>query len=106
VASAVTGGGGAKQQPKVAAGSRPWLGVDVASSPYGGVLVVRVLPRSPAQAAGIKPGDVITQIDTEPIVAPAILTAAISGLQPGDRVDVQLERGRGTKIVQVTLGSP
>jgi S1-C subfamily serine protease len=104
VTSAVAGGGGAKHQPELAAGSRPWLGVDVANS-VGGVLVVRVFPGSPAQKAGIKPGDVITQIDTQPIAAPAILTATISGLQPGDQVDVQLERGRATKTVDVTLGS-
>jgi PDZ domain len=105
VTSAIAGGGGKKHPPAVASGSRPWLGIDGSSWPGGGVLVDRVHPGSPAQAAGIKPGDVITQIDTEPIAEPAILTAAISGLQPGDRVDIELQRGRAAKTVTVTLGS-
>ena len=68
-------------------------------------MVANVAPKSPAEAAGIKPGDVITQIDTEPIVAPAIATAAIDGLQPGDQVDIQLQRGSGTYTAHVTLAN-
>src|SRR5262249_55580275 len=37
-----------------------WLGIEMVSSPSGGVMVARVEPKSPAQKAGIKPGDVIT----------------------------------------------
>src|ERR1700733_14365698 len=51
VTSAVGGSGG--QPPAAAAGSRAWLGIDVTTSPYGGVMVVDVFPGSPAQAAGM-----------------------------------------------------
>lgn len=101
VASTLAGSSGANRGA-TAAGQHAWLGVEMAGSPKG-ALVVRVIPGSPAQAAGIKPGDVITQIDTEPIAAPAIASAAVAGLQPGDQVDIQLQRGRSTYTAQVTL---
>lgn len=98
-------GGRDSHNPTAAAGSTAWLGVDMASSPVGGVMVVSVAPHSPAQAAGIKPGDVITQIDTEPIAAPSIASAAIAGMQPGDQVDIQLQRGAAAYTAQVTLAA-
>ena len=85
-------------------GARAWLGIDMASTPLGGVLVAGVAPRSPAQAAGIRPGDVITQIDTQPMAAPSIVEAAIAGMQPGDHVEIQLQRGTSTVTVEATLG--
>ncbi|MBV9944033.1 MAG: PDZ domain-containing protein [Solirubrobacterales bacterium] len=92
--------------PAATTGSAAWLGVDMASSPLGGVTVVGVAPHSPAQAAGIKPGDVITQIDTEPIAAPSIVEAAISGLRPGDQVEIELQRGSTTYTTRATLATP
>lgn len=98
-----TGGNNSHHQ---AAGNGPqnaWLGIEMVSSPSGGVMVARVDPKSPAQKAGIKPGDVITQIDTEPIVTPAIAAAAISGLEPGDHADIQVQRGASSYTAHVTL---
>jgi predicted metalloprotease with PDZ domain len=100
VSSTLSGSGG---QQAAAAGSQPWLGVQVANSSAIGVIVVRVTPGSPAAPAGLKTGDVITQLDTEPIVAPAILTAAINGMQPGDPVTIQFQRGATTYTVHLTL---
>jgi membrane-associated protease RseP (regulator of RpoE activity) len=105
VASAFTGGTSSRHLAAASGPETPWLGVEMATSPTGGVMVAKVAPKSPAEAAGIKPGDVITQIDTEPIVAPAIATAAIDGLQPGDQVDIQLQRGAGTYTAHVTLAN-
>jgi S1-C subfamily serine protease len=104
-------GGTSSERPAAVSGSQPWLGVDVAGAPYGGALVVSVRPGGPAAAAGIEPGDVITQIDTQPIPAPSTFDSAIAGMQPGDRVQIQLQRGRGAYTTDVTLvgrpaGSP
>lgn len=96
--------GGPNRQPAAAGnGARAWLGIDMASTPLGGVLVASVAPKSPAQAAGIHPGDVITQIDTQPMAAPSIVEAAIAGMQPGDHVEIQLQRGTSTLTVEATL---
>lgn len=91
--------------PAAISGSEAWLGVDLANAPIRGALVASVIPGSPAAAAGIEPGDVITQLDTQPIVTPAILTSAIAGLQPGDTVDIQLQRGQSQHTAHLALGS-
>jgi S1-C subfamily serine protease len=75
----------------------------MASSSAGGAMVVAVVPGSPAAAAGIHPGDVITGLDTEPIATPAIFVSAISGLRPGDTVDIQLQRGASQYTAHVVL---
>jgi S1-C subfamily serine protease len=106
VSDAFKGGTKSHQQASLSSPQNAWLGVEMVSSPSGGVMVARVAPKSPAEAAGIKPGDVITQIDTEPIVTPAIAAAAIDGLQAGDHVDIQLQRGASTYTAHVTLASP
>jgi S1-C subfamily serine protease len=92
-------------QPVAATGGQAWLGVKLAGAGVRGALVSSVVPGSPAAAAGIRPGDLITQLDTEPIVAPAVFVSAISGLQPGDKVDIQLQRGSSHYTAQVVLAS-
>ena len=106
VTNAVTGGTNSHHQANANGPQNAWLGIEMVSSPSGGVMVARVDPKSPAQAAGIKPGDVITQIDTQPIVTPAIAAAAISGLEPGDHADIQVQRGAGSYTAHVTLARP
>jgi PDZ domain len=95
------------KRPPVVAGNRgeAWLGVELANAPVRGALVSSVVPGSPAAAAGIRPGDLITQLDTEPIVAPAVFVSALSGLQPGDRVDIQVQRGFSQFAAHVKLAS-
>jgi S1-C subfamily serine protease len=105
VTSAVGGGSGGKT-PAVASGSGAWLGIDVASSPQGGVMVVDVFPGSPAQAAGMEPGDVITQIDGHQILTTRDVRSAIAGKHPGDQVQLQFQ-GSGTSYTsKVALASP
>ena len=95
------------RQPQPVAGNpgQAWLGIQLANAPVRGALISVVERGSPAAAAGIRPGDLITQLDTEPIVAPAIFVSAISGLQPGDKVDLQLQRGASQYTAQVVLAS-
>lgn len=91
--------------PVAQAGTEPWLGVELATAPIRGALVAKVVPGSPAAAAGIKPGDVITQLDTQPIEASATFASAISGMQPGETVEIQLQRGASQYTVHVALAS-
>lgn len=44
------------------AGRRPWLGL-ISTEQWGRVQVVRVVPDSPAQAAGLQPGDLVLAVD-------------------------------------------
>jgi S1-C subfamily serine protease len=106
-AYAVISDSSSTKRPEPVAGSRgqAWLGVEFANAPVRGALVSAVVPGSPAAAAGIRPGDLITQLDTEPIVAPAVLVSALSGMRPGDRVDIQVQRGFSQYTAHVKLGS-
>jgi S1-C subfamily serine protease len=97
------GGGPAGNPPAAVNGSQPWIGIKVAGNSYGGALVVSVTPGSPAAAAGIKPGDVITQIDTQPIPGASTFVSSIAGMQPGEQVEIQVQRGKSTYTTDVTL---
>ena len=105
VTSAVVGGSGG-QTPAVASGSGAWLGIDVASSPQGGVMAVDVFPGSPAQAAGMEPGDLITRIDGHQILTPRDVRAAIAGKHPGDQVQLQFQGSGTSYTAKVPLASP
>ena len=72
----------------------------------GGVLVVNVDPGSPADMAGIVPGDVLVNIDSKAVREPQDVSEAESGLEPGRTVSVVLARdgGRSIKIVNLTTG--
>lgn len=84
-------GGSSGTTTAVASGSRAWLGIDVATSQLGGVMVVDVFPGSPAQAAGMEPGDVITRLNGKQIVTPSEVTSAIAAMRPGQRIEIQFE---------------
>lgn len=46
---------------------RPWLGVEVDTDSLGHHTVVKVIDGSPAQKAGIRPGDVLEKMNGKPI---------------------------------------
>jgi hypothetical protein len=83
--------GSSATTPAAAVGSRAWLGINLATSAQGGVMVVDVFPGSPAQAAGMEPGDVITRLNGKPVFAPSDVTSAIAALHPGQRVKIQYQ---------------
>jgi S1-C subfamily serine protease len=59
----------------------------------------------PAEAAGIRVGDVIVSLGQEPVESSEELGRAILARQPGDRVDVGVVRPDGTRAtLRVTLG--
>ena len=68
-----------------------------------GALVVSVSPGSPAEAAGLRRGDVITQIGSERVSSPDELSSAVRKHKPGDRVEVRWERGTEQRSATVTL---
>lgn len=68
-----------------------------------GVVVQSVVEDSPAENAGIEPGDVIVGLDDEEIVAPRDLWNRIGLAVIGDEVEVVLIRNGRRKTVSVTL---
>lgn len=59
-----------------------------------GVVVMEVLPNSPAEQAGLREGDVITKVDDESITNPQDLREAIQKAGPGHDVKLDVMRGR------------
>lgn len=81
---------------------RAWLGIQPANW-QGGVLVASVVPGSPAQLAGLRPGDVITQVQNRPAVVPLDVSAAVDALVPGDTLELQYKRGGTTQTADIKL---
>ena len=76
------------------------LGLDEAM----GALVSTVNEASPAQAAGLEPGDVIVSFDGKSIEKMRDLPRIVAETEIGATVDVELIRNGSRTTVQVTLG--
>ena len=73
--------------------------IELLGAPVGGVL-----PDSPAAAAGLKPGDIITHLEATPVEGWSGLVRCITGRKPGDKVKVTVRRKEATQEFEVTLG--
>jgi putative serine protease PepD len=84
---------------------RAFLGVQTATGVSGGAVVVAVEQGSPAQQAGIEPGDQITAVAGKRVGSAADLAAALAGLAPHQKVSVTIVTPNGSRrTVHVTLG--
>jgi serine protease Do len=71
-----------------------------------GVLVEDFNPHSPAEAAGLRAGDLIVAIDGQPIDYVAQVQERVAFKHPGDRVAVEVARKDGKRaVVNVTLAA-
>ncbi|MBO3841306.1 MAG: trypsin-like peptidase domain-containing protein [Candidatus Brockarchaeota archaeon] len=93
---------------------KPWLGVksiDVnkqIANYYSlgvdyGALVVEVSPRSPAERAGLRPGDVVTMIDGKPVKSSASLVRELRRKSVGQRIELLIYRGYSRYVASPVL---
>jgi len=66
-----------------------------------GVLVMRVMPNTPAEKAGIRKGDAIVQVDGEAVTTAEQLQNLVENSQIGQSLKLKLRRGSLTKDVTV-----
>jgi serine protease Do len=96
---------------------RGWLGVsmqkldpELASAlsikENKGVLIGGVEPDGPAAKAGVQPGDVVTAVDSRPILMPRDLAEAVAAVKPGSTITLHLLRDGRPVEAKVTLGQP
>ena len=69
-----------------------------------GVIIDSVTSDSPAERAGLKPFDVIREVDGDPIEDNDELIAKISSYMPGEKVELEVFRKGRTLRLKATLG--
>jgi S1-C subfamily serine protease len=85
-------------------GKQARLGVNPDVVP-GGVFVDEILPGTSAYKAGMQNGDVITSIDSKPIVDVSALVNAIRERSPGDKIAIEFKRRGVAMSTEAVLDS-
>ena len=89
---------------RVLALQRTWLGlITVDLKQPDGIPVLRVVAGSPAESAGIQPGEVVYSADGKPITRTAELLDVVAGKKTGERLTLHLRGAAGSRAVEVTL---
>src|SRR6185503_2745647 len=68
-----------------------------------GALVGDVVPKSPADKAGIKTGDVVIELNGKPVTDSRHLKLAVARAKPGETVHVKVLRDGSNKALDVTV---
>jgi serine protease DegQ len=95
--------------------TRGWIGVEAQEiSPelaesFGlpdteGALIAGVMRSSPADAAGIRPGDVLLAVAGKAVRDPQVMLDLIAALKPDDRIPFRLRRDRNIIELEVKIG--
>jgi hypothetical protein len=87
------------------AGPSVYLGIVLDEPMEGdkGVPILSVLPGSPADAAGVKPGDVLLALNGKPIDKLKDLLDALGAASPGDKVKLTIRRDGKSVEAEATL---
>jgi len=93
--------------PLLESGPKPgFLGVSGSDAPGGGARVLRVVENTAASGAGIRAGDVIVEVNGEPIADYPALVARIRDAGQGSELQIKLRR-EGVEFLQgVRLSTP
>jgi putative serine protease PepD len=82
-----------------------FLGVVLDDTSENGAHVAQVRGGGPAAEAGLRAGDVITQVNGEQVDSSDELRAAINAHKPGDKVSITYTRNGQSHTAEVTLAS-
>jgi S1-C subfamily serine protease len=69
-----------------------------------GAIVLEVAPGTPAEDAGIRPGDVILEVDGLRVEGPRDVREGVQRNEPGDEIEIVLQRGSERIELRVKLG--
>jgi serine protease DegQ len=95
--------------------TRGWIGVEAQeitlelAESFGlpdidGALIAGVQRGSPAESAGIKPGDILLTVDGKSVKDPQVMLDLIAGQKPGEAVPFKLRRDKIMLDTQVRIG--
>lgn len=98
---------GLSDSPPPAAAGTGYLGavLDDAPAPKKGVVVQSVRPGGPADQGGLRPGDVIVQLESKPVNDLTDVDWVLDRAAPGQTLQMIVERKGQTTLLKVTLGS-
>jgi len=82
-----------------------WVGVELDHDQHGHCVVASVDEGSPAEQAGVRPGDVIVAIDDEPIEGTYDYGLSVLKHSPGDTITLTLDRDGVQKKLALTLAA-
>ena len=85
-------------------GPRPFLGVGLERGRDGGARIDSIVEDSAAERAGLREGDVIVGYDGQTIESPWDLTRAVLKSEPGERVEIEIERDGARETVSAEIG--
>ena len=97
-------GESAAPSPVAVRAGKPYLGLSVQQT-ITGVVVERVVPDSPAAAAGVQAGEVVTRAGEQPIRSLADLDRVLDPLAAGGKLALELRSLAGVRSVLVELGT-
>jgi S1-C subfamily serine protease len=81
-----------------------YVGVFLNGGSTGGAQVSSVQSGSPADTAGLQPGDVVTSINGKPITSTQDFIETVDTYAPGTTITVTVKRGTGIQDVHLKLG--
>ncbi len=81
------------------------LGVTMSDNTRGGVLVMGVMPGSPAAAIGLRSGDRILTVGGKPVATYLDVVRLIGAYKPNALVELKIDRGGWTRTIPVVLGN-
>ena len=95
--------------------TRGWIGVEAQeitpelAESFGlpdseGALIAGLMRNSPADIAGIRPGDVLLAVNSKPVKDPQVMLDLIAALKPDERANFRLRRDQNIVEVQVKIG--
>lgn len=82
---------------------RGWLGLEAAQV-EAMVVITRIYPGSPAERAGVLPGDILLAIDGKPIRSGKEGLFEVASLQPGTTIQIELKRDNQTLLLSTIVG--
>ncbi len=83
--------------------AHPYMGVSLTDA-NGGAGIAAVKSGSPADHAGLRPGDIVTSIGGKAVSSSAAAVDAIDARKPGDQLGITVRRNGQGRDVSVTLG--